>query len=634
MSDILMIIKGKEDIKKAKAFIKSLDEGQTYKVLTCEWGQKEEYAEHGIDVHYFGDYSIRQAVHAKYDKDLLKIITEQLPGCRFDGITFRELFTFGNISLWDVIWRIIYSVLRGGCLKYAIIIKEIIDAERPKKVIIVSPRLWFSKILESLARQHNIRIVYASGPNIYEGSRKIAKAIVRPLLRGAVLRSKIINAELLRLSKKDKQGSAPRKKILFLRSTINRLKSILPVMRIMVRSGENKVILMSSGASGVGKNEIEESLQSVSADDHLSFRMIREIRKVDTKCRISWKRIKDNGSVLENITYQGISIWEFLEPVVEHLFFNAFNPISKYVVLAQSIVKKEKPDVFVYADEGNIFSKYLTLFARNNKIPVVRVQYALLDITDFAKLECDAFAVSNVISKELVLQYNPASEERVVITGQPRYDVITTRNADRSEFCKKQGLDPDKKILLFASTYYSNISFYDNVDPWSFQRYYYKLCDIYSALDKLSGVELIVKPHPSPKDPIEMHRAVLKEIKATSRFKFFSPSGSIVDLLRNCDLCVTFGSTTAIEAIALEKPMVIIDIKNTLNYYSQLKEEIAVRVFDGDDIYSAVKDTLDNEELQKKMKDNQMRIKERFIYKSDGKAAERIAELIDSVMRG
>lgn len=67
------------------------------------------------------------------------------------------------------------------------------------------------------------------------------------------------------------------------------------------------------------------------------------------------------------------------------------------------------------------------------------------------RLLSDTMVVFNTIVKDEVIRYADMPANRVIVTGIPQYDrYVTTRPASREEFFKRIGIDPQKRLILYA----------------------------------------------------------------------------------------------------------------------------------------------------------------------------------------
>lgn len=227
----------------------------------------------------------------------------------------------------------------------------------------------------------------------------------------------------------------------------------------------------------------------------------------------------------------------------------------------------------------------------------------------------DITCVQGEYEKRILLKYG-YPKEKVVVTGQPRYDLLyyADKIYDKKQIFKQLELDAHKKLIVWT-TQTHGLSLEENKK---------NIAAIYSAVKTLKNVQLVIKLHPG-----EDQRAALYK-----KDESFNPiiKGKGMDtyaLLYACDLMVTRHSTTAMEAVALNKPVIILNLSREPDPVEYVKEGVALGVYKKEDLKTAIEKLLkDDYELAK----NRKKYIEKYLYKIDGKATERVVNLIEEMI--
>ena len=96
-----------------------------------------------------------------------------------------------------------------------------------------------------------------------------------------------------------------------------------------------------------------------------------------------------------------------------------------------------------------------------------------------------------------------------------------------------------------------------------------------------------------------------------------------------CDLMIARHSTTAMEAVALNKPVIILNLSGEPDPVEYVKEGVASGVYKAEDLKPTIEKLLkDDSELAK----NRKSYIEKYLYKIDGNASERIVKLIERII--
>jgi UDP-N-acetylglucosamine 2-epimerase len=97
-----------------------------------------------------------------------------------------------------------------------------------------------------------------------------------------------------------------------------------------------------------------------------------------------------------------------------------------------------------------------------------------------------------------------------------------------------------------------------------------------------------------------------------------------------CDLMITRGSTTGMEAVALNKPVIVLDLTHKSDVIGYVKEGVALGVYKAEDLKPTIEKLLrDDSEIAK----NRERYIEKYLYKVDGKATERVVNVIEEMIK-
>lgn len=171
----------------------------------------------------------------------------------------------------------------------------------------------------------------------------------------------------------------------------------------------------------------------------------------------------------------------------------------------------------------------------------------------------DKLIVHNEIIKKDALTYLDMPSEHVYISGMPHFDrYVTEKRSSRESFCKKLGIDPSKRMILFASI--GSV-----LNPTEYQ--------VLSMLDRAmnegrlpSDVIIIFRLHPTEKTHIDKEkystRVVFDDSKTTvSGDKEYTEilaqdSHHLGDSLFHTEMTIATASTMTIDAAAFDKPSI------------------------------------------------------------------------------
>jgi UDP-N-acetylglucosamine 2-epimerase len=101
-------------------------------------------------------------------------------------------------------------------------------------------------------------------------------------------------------------------------------------------------------------------------------------------------------------------------------------------------------------------------------------------------------------------------------------------------------------------------------------------------------------------------------------------------LIRACDLMITKFSTTAMEALALDKPLLLMNFSGEPDKIDYVEQGVARGVYEPQDLSAAVENLLNN---KSDIAEKRREYIARYLYKIDGKATARIIEVIEQMLR-
>lgn len=230
----------------------------------------------------------------------------------------------------------------------------------------------------------------------------------------------------------------------------------------------------------------------------------------------------------------------------------------------------------------------------------------------------DYFMASGHKYKEIKENFMDSS--KIIITGQPRYDILhyAKKIYIKDKFLVENYIGKNKKIVLWT-TQCHGMTTEENIQ---------NLEAICKAVKDLKDVILIIKQHPAEgKKYTEMIKEYLEKYNVDALLT--SRESDTYQQIYVCDLLITKTSTTALEAIAMNKPTIILNLSEEPDSTDYVNEGVAVGVYKKEELKSSiVKLIKDDSDLAKKREEY---IK-KYLYKVDGRSTERIIQIISLIL--
>jgi len=261
--------------------------------------------------------------------------------------------------------------------------------------------------------------------------------------------------------------------------------------------------------------------------------------------------------------------------------------------------------------------------------------------------KADYLLVWSDFMKRKAVELQGYADDEVIITGIPQFDFYARKDGllSREEFCKKHGLDPGKKIILYGS---AGAKLFDESQYVSLVRQF--MDD--GGLEKSS---ILVRPHLGYKGDVDRFLALEGQVDIVIdktdkqnhalRDHFDTSIEHVHNLfnsLYHADVCVNVASTLSLDAIACGTPALNFnfDIDSSIESHKSIK-----RLFTSD----YVKDLMATEGtylaknkeeflnmlkaiLEKEEKKNTQKTIDQFMHKLDGKSAQRITDALLQIL--
>lgn len=337
-----------------------------------------------------------------------------------------------------------------------------------------------------------------------------------------------------------------------------------------------------------------------------------------------WNKLKNDDRFKNSMKYEDVNLWPLLKN--DFLFFFSFVAgfAVKNIEMASRMIDNERPNLFL-SGGGGLYSCELSLVkecARNN-IPSLEIQHGTIahDMPSWYPKDDNLYkvAVYGPYYKSFLTQVYEYLPDNVVVTGQPRYDILAKADEifSRERIFKELNLSFDKKLVLWMTqTHEPDLTLYENKQ---------NISAVYNAMKQLKNVQLVIKLHPR-----EHQKAPLYKKDKSFKPIIVGKDTNTYELLNACDLVIIKWSTTGMEAIALNKPLVILNLGEQPDRVEWVKEGVALGVYNEKDLKPTIEKLLkDDSELAK----NRDEYLEKYLYKIDGNATERVVDLIGEMIK-
>jgi len=249
--------------------------------------------------------------------------------------------------------------------------------------------------------------------------------------------------------------------------------------------------------------------------------------------------------------------------------------------------------------------------------------------------------------KKQVMQLQDYQEHKITVVGVPQFDYYYDRSRleSRENFCRRLGLDPDKKILCLGSegkVMPSDAAIAEILYDLVRSRALHEECQIlirphfgykndeqkFISLHNKPGV--VIDSHNQPSQGFRDHWDYSKE-----------HMDNFLNIVYHSDIMMSTASTLSLDAAALARPSILVMFDGyekkpfhasgarwyVCDYFNEFMRYHAALVADNAD---ALKESI-NKLLRepKLLEHNQLRLCERFCYRLDGCSGKRLFETLE-----
>lgn len=231
---------------------------------------------------------------------------------------------------------------------------------------------------------------------------------------------------------------------------------------------------------------------------------------------------------------------------------------------ARARLVKSRPDMVVVLNPFWMFESAVAIEAKNLGIPVISIIPSWDNITTKSRLTftSDAYFVWSEIRKDELQTIYPFTRNKpVFLYGTPQYEIFSNQRLwwTKEEFCKRFELDPEKKIILYATGSPNFIKTEYTAAE--------KFMNAFVTDPQLSQYQLLFRPHPN-KDNNELQHLHAPDkncyvqftdqagLKTEKRNLDLNNTLIWINTFRHADVVVNLSSTVILDAIICGKPVV------------------------------------------------------------------------------
>ncbi|MDD4874186.1 MAG: CDP-glycerol glycerophosphotransferase family protein [Dehalococcoidales bacterium] len=369
-------------------------------------------------------------------------------------------------------------------------------------------------------------------------------------------------------------------------------------------------------------------------ESYISLKTFLKAFKTAGKLHGEYNKLQSLKGLKKHLSYNGIPLYSLLEANFSLFFSSGYLAMMlAYIELAKRMISEERPSAIIHYGDLPDCGRAVFAISKTSNIPSILLQHGLYDnyspyfnhlksdIGDNSRSNIccpipDKFAISDSYTRNILVKRGNFPESDVIITGQPRYDIMAYPGTllDKQRTLKTLNLDPEKKLVAWMTATHG----YSRREN---ERY---ISCVYGAINSLGNTQLLIKLHPGENQKALLYRKN-KTLKPTIVNKY---SLTTFELLNAADVIITNGyCSTSIEAIILNKPVINLDFSDNL-IPPYVSFGASIGIFKEESLIPSMKDTFNNENICKDLTIARKKFINEFGYENDGKATQRVIDLI------
>ncbi|GEM_PF-6779624 len=394
---------------------------------------------------------------------------------------------------------------------------------------------------------------------------------------------------------------------------------ILPVMKELIRNGRNVLFI-------IGPDNQEEMIEMlrphhipyVTIDAYADLECLKRIKKLS---RVFYEKVASaRREITENLfRYNGI----YLSAISRNLWRKSFSRRAikgaiLYHKLAQRVLDIEKPTGIIIPYDCASYARITAELAKSKGVVTTALIPGSYHYPRFMpqinELLCDKVLVSGEAMKEYFIK-SGIEPSKISVCGAARWNgpLKNKITLTREQLCRQLKLDPSKGIWLLTTQ-----GFIEDAE----------IVNMVISLMRLHpDKQMVIKLHPYEQGLSKYLKILFcgsDNIKVVRKAETFN-------LLASCELVITITSLTALEAMMLKKPVIIMDVGLYPHLYCYIKENAAIAAGNLRQLCKAADLMTTDEAFKKILLDNSERVVNKYVHNINSYSVAEIASVAEEI---
>lgn len=295
-----------------------------------------------------------------------------------------------------------------------------------------------------------------------------------------------------------------------------------------------------------------------------SFAVFRELRRATRGIHAGWRRLKDSPGMREAFAYRDVNFADLSGPALAGSLLLQLPWAVRCYEEMRSALRAVRPAVLCLYAESSGWGRAALAASQAEGVKSLGLQHGILYPKYFSyrhaadEGDCpipDRTAVFGEAAHRLLAAIGHYPPESLVVTGSPKFDALleAARSWDREAIRTRLGVGAGEKLLVVASRFKAIRDTHQAIGS-AFRSFV-------TAVEAMAGVRCVVKPHPA--EPKGAYEDAIRDAGA-GRTLVVGPGADLMELLHAADALVTVESLSAIEALILGRPVLVLNMPTNL----------------------------------------------------------------------
>jgi hypothetical protein len=363
-----------------------------------------------------------------------------------------------------------------------------------------------------------------------------------------------------------------------------------------------------------------------------SLAVFRETLRATREARRAWRSLRRSPGAHEAFSYRGVPFADLSgRDLAATLLLQLPWAVRSYEEMAAALAAVRPAALCLYAESSG-WGRAALAASRAAGVASLAIQHGILYPKYYSyrhdpdEADCplpDRTAVFGEAARRLLVSLGHYRPESLSVTGSPKFDdlVRSASAVDRGALRASLGALDHDRLVVVASRFRGIRQTHQSIGS--------AFPALARAVEELGNVLCLVKPHPA--EPAAPYEAVIRELRAR-RVRVLSPSSDLMELIQAADALVTVESLSAVEALVLDRPVLVLNMPTNLR--EMVDQGVALGVGSGEDPAPALRDVLFDAEIRGRLEAARRLYLSDVARGVDGRATERILALVHEMVEG